>query len=369
MSMYKSLLAALKEASLQKAEDPEAYKKLASTGFLLAHPVKIKGKDKREDNGVGYHASIKFFDKDTDKESDAHKTASKLEMHPPNPKEVGIEPKVLKDRNGNDVYALGLTGKHADKMKEHHGKFGHMGHKENYKWDAHISVPKAIHDEVKEKGHKTAHEAGIEFGPAELKRGPKTLQTYKPKLGKSEELVEVDTKEEPLEKPYKSNAQRRWAHTAAGKKALGGNAGVHEWDEATKGKKLPEKVAKSEELKPSKLNLEKGAKDIESKSLAQIQEDTAWTWASRAAACYKKLAETGDWKWKTDAEEYRHEAVEHAALIGDTNPTVLNEIHEALEEYRNEAQEKAEEIKKTEKVSRLSGDDLRRYLEDNKKGK
>jgi len=45
--------------------------------------------------------------------------------------------------------------------------------------------------------------------------------------------------------PYSSKAQMRWAHTAAGKKALGGEAGVHEWDEATKGKKLPEKVEKS----------------------------------------------------------------------------------------------------------------------------
>lgn len=52
----------------------------------------------------------------------------------------------------------------------------------------------------------------------------------------------------PLMKPYVSEAQRKWAHTSAGKKALGGNVGVHEWDEATKGKKLPEKVAKSEEL-------------------------------------------------------------------------------------------------------------------------
>jgi len=360
MSMYKSLLKALKEPSLVKAENPEAYKKLASTGFLLAHPVKIKGQDKRHDNGIGYHASIKFFDKDTDKEHDAHKAASKLEMHPPNPKEVGIEPKVLKDRNGNDVYALGLTGKHADKMKEHHEKLGHMGHKENYKWGAHISVPKSVHDEVKEKGHKTAHDAGIEFGHAELKRGPKILQTYKPKeVKKSEDL-------EPLMKPFVSEAQRKWGHTEAGKKALGGNAGVHEWDEATKGKKLPEKITKSEELRPSKLNIEKGSKDIELKSLAQIQEETAWTWASRAAAAYKKLEETGDWKWKTDAEEYRHEAVEHAALIGDTHPTVLTEIHDALEEYRKEAQESAEEIKKAEKLSRLSGDDLRRYLEDNK---
>lgn len=55
----------------------------------------------------------------------------------------------------------------------------------------------------------------------------------------------------PLTKPYSSEAQRRWAHTAAGKEALGGEAGVHEWDEATKSKKLPEKVGKSEDLEKS----------------------------------------------------------------------------------------------------------------------
>ena len=45
--------------------------------------------------------------------------------------------------------------------------------------------------------------------------------------------------------PYKSRQQEKWAHTKEGTKALGGKANVHEWDEATKGKKLPEKVAKS----------------------------------------------------------------------------------------------------------------------------
>ena len=45
--------------------------------------------------------------------------------------------------------------------------------------------------------------------------------------------------------PYRSEAQRRWAHTATGEKALGGQSAVHEWDEATKGKKLPEKIEKS----------------------------------------------------------------------------------------------------------------------------
>ncbi len=44
--------------------------------------------------------------------------------------------------------------------------------------------------------------------------------------------------------PYESKAQERWAHTEEGTKALGGKKKVHEWDEATKGKKLPEKKKK-----------------------------------------------------------------------------------------------------------------------------
>lgn len=47
--------------------------------------------------------------------------------------------------------------------------------------------------------------------------------------------------------PYKSQAQRGWAHTEEGEKALGGPAAVHEWDEASKGKKLPEKVKKMDD--------------------------------------------------------------------------------------------------------------------------
>lgn len=42
--------------------------------------------------------------------------------------------------------------------------------------------------------------------------------------------------------PYDSNAQRRWAHTPTGTKALGGKAKVHEWDQASKGMHLPERV-------------------------------------------------------------------------------------------------------------------------------
>ena len=42
--------------------------------------------------------------------------------------------------------------------------------------------------------------------------------------------------------PFRSRAQERWAHTPAGEEALGGPAKVAEWDSASKGMKLPERV-------------------------------------------------------------------------------------------------------------------------------
>lgn len=42
--------------------------------------------------------------------------------------------------------------------------------------------------------------------------------------------------------PYKSKKQERWAHTPEGEKALGGPEKVAEWDKASKGKKLPDRV-------------------------------------------------------------------------------------------------------------------------------
>lgn len=46
--------------------------------------------------------------------------------------------------------------------------------------------------------------------------------------------------------PWKSKRQAAWGHTEAGKKALGGEEAVKEWDKASKGKDLPEKIEKAE---------------------------------------------------------------------------------------------------------------------------
>jgi hypothetical protein len=44
--------------------------------------------------------------------------------------------------------------------------------------------------------------------------------------------------------PYKSDQQRKWAHTSAGTKALGGKKKVKEWDDSSKGRSVPHKVGK-----------------------------------------------------------------------------------------------------------------------------
>jgi GNAT superfamily N-acetyltransferase len=63
-----------------------------------------------------------------------------------------------------------------------------------------------------------------------------------PKLPKSE-MSKANY--ETLMKPYASEAQRRWAHTPAGIKTLGGKKAVEHWDKESKGKDLPEKIEKA----------------------------------------------------------------------------------------------------------------------------
>lgn len=44
--------------------------------------------------------------------------------------------------------------------------------------------------------------------------------------------------------PYRSEAQRKWAHTKEGTKALGVKKNVQEWDRVTGSKKLPKYAKK-----------------------------------------------------------------------------------------------------------------------------
>lgn len=181
---------------LLKAENPAEYKKLAEKGLMIGFPVTVKGQSHRPDIQIPYHSTIKFFNPEKDQPQDVHNIAQHLQMHPPDPKTTAIEPGMFKDRFGNDVYVLKLQGQHADALKENNKKFSHMGYPANFEYQPHISLDKQTWDHVVASKAKTAHEAGITFGPAELRQGHSVVKTYKPptvhhkeeKLAASEDL-------------------------------------------------------------------------------------------------------------------------------------------------------------------------------------
>lgn len=65
----------------------------------------------------------------------------------------------------------------------------------------------------------------------------------------------------------------------------------------------------------------KAAAELSTKSLRQIQAETARVWCGRACASNNP----------TDATEYAHESIEHAALCGDDN--LLRAIRQKLIQY------------------------------------
>lgn len=62
--------------------------------------------------------------------------------------------------------------------------------------------------------------------------------------------------------------------------------------------------------------MNKAMGEVQQQSMEQIQHSTAITWAGRALASYALFERTGDMQKLLDAEEFAHEAVEHASLAG-----------------------------------------------------
>jgi hypothetical protein len=186
---------------LLKKEDPEAYRKLAASGIMVAHPVTINGKSHRPDNGIGYHNTIKFFNPDKDSTHKVHAIAKNLDMNAPDPKHTKISLDTFKDRVGNDVHVIKLHGGGSEDQKAHHDAFSHLGYKTNYEHTPHISVDKATHEKIRASGAKTAHEAGIAFGHAALHQGSKVVATYHPH--DSHKLAASEAQGDDLEKGVK----------------------------------------------------------------------------------------------------------------------------------------------------------------------
>src|SRR5581483_590951 len=175
---------------LVKAENPEAYKKIAEKGLMLAYPATIRGKTHRPDIGMRYHTTIKMFDSDKETPESVSGHVEKLDYPSIDPRKVRVSPAVLKDRFGNDTYAIKLQGEHESHIQENRKKlqqFGYPGHKIDH--PSHITVDKKTFDEVFAKKPTTAHEAGITWGPAELRAGHKVLDIYHSKEESHEKLA------------------------------------------------------------------------------------------------------------------------------------------------------------------------------------
>ncbi len=68
------------------------------------------------------------------------------------------------------------------------------------------------------------------------------------------------------------------------------------------------------------LDVDAATKELSKKSLNQIERETALTWGARAAAAYTNAGRTqGTTRehWLRDAENYRQESLEHAAMTDD----------------------------------------------------
>jgi hypothetical protein len=68
--------------------------------------------------------------------------------------------------------------------------------------------------------------------------------------------------------------------------------------------------------------------ELAKKTLADINRETAMLWGARALVALARYRETGIASWLSDATEYQHEAVEHAALSGDVK--LVNYLHEVF---------------------------------------
>ena len=56
--------------------------------------------------------------------------------------------------------------------------------------------------------------------------------------------------------------------------------------------------------------------ELQQQTMEKIQHRTAITWAGRSLASYILFERTGDLQKLIDAEEFAHEAIEHASLAG-----------------------------------------------------
>lgn len=84
-------------------------------------------------------------------------------------------------------------------------------------------------------------------------------------------------------------------------------------------------------------------KELSDKSYEEIQEETAMKWAARSYVAFEAVLRSDNKKdqmgWFQIAEEYRHEALEHAALVenADKSNEILESVRSLIEEVKRVA--------------------------------
>lgn len=85
-------------------------------------------------------------------------------------------------------------------------------------------------------------------------------------------------------------------------------------------------------------DIKEAIKEVKEKTKQQVDIDTAHKWANRAIACLLIAKQTEEGKerlkWIDFADDYRHEALEHAATADDDGKT-LKEVVAKIEKYRD----------------------------------
>lgn len=85
-------------------------------------------------------------------------------------------------------------------------------------------------------------------------------------------------------------------------------------------------------MRPFKDMVDEAALEISTKGRETIEFETAMKWAARAMACYIAFRSTGEARTLLDAEDYRHEAIEHGAMVGSST---LEQVHGLLDTARS----------------------------------
>ena len=345
---------------------PQQYKDTANQSANVMWRAKIKGRKLLADT-IPLHVSLKTFDKPEAMPIDEiHSKVKELGLERPDPSKLKFEPTTFTSpRTGKTYYMLKLHGTDPAYQKfNDHFKGQGITHD---KFFGHVTVDKELHDQIQKEGIQP-HE--VEFSPLMIEHGannpthlfpdsqshkdhsdditPKKLNPMPVK--KTEEQVG-----EVLMKPYRSEAQRRWAHTANGKEALGGDAAVHEWDEATKGKKLPEKLEKGALKNMGAAAAMVGALSG-SPNMAHAPNQPAQSYSSdRMLQAISQVESSGGQNTKHAAIPGNMHHGEHALGSFGLTPVVIRETVKMNPQLKREHP----------KALHLRGQDMAHYLQDN----